>query len=245
MDSSLKGMIFFFRRSLALNLGAELAVEVHNHVLPAVDDGARTVEEAMQMLLFWAEMGYQKVIATPHQNTCMQVPAEAIEAAAQRLHAQLLEQEIPLHLTVAAEYLLEPELQAQLSALRTFGPRRYVLIELGWWAAPMGWDNFFFTLHVAGYTPVLAHPERYEYAHEKNLKEWYEKGVLMQINLLSLAGKYGRKAQHRAEYLLEKDWVAFAGSDLHHATDIPALREALQHKLLRKRLESLLNPTLL
>ncbi len=245
MDSRLKRMVFFSRRPLPINLGAELVVEVHNHVLPAVDDGARTVEEAMQMLLFWAEMGYQKVIATPHQNTYMQVSPEAIEAAAQRLHAQLLEQEIPLHLTVAAEYLLEPELQTQLSSLRTFGPKRYVLIELGWWAAPLGWEGFFFTLHAAGYTPVLAHPERYEYADEKNLKEWYEKGVLMQINLLSLANKYGRKAQHKAEYLLEKNWVAFAGSDLHHATDIAALREALQHKLLRKRLDRLLNPTLL
>jgi len=245
LASRLKRMGWFFRKVVPINLGAELVVEVHNHVLPGVDDGARTVEEAMQMLVFWAEMGYQKVIATPHQNTSMWAPAQVIENAAQRLQAQLLEQEIPLHLTVAAEYLLEPELQRHLAALRTFGPKRYVLIELGWWAPPLGWERFFFTLHAAGYTPVLAHPERYEYANEKSLKEWHEKGVLMQINLLSLANQYGRKVQHKAEYLLEKGWVAFVGSDLHHATDTVALRQALQHKLLRKRIGQLLNPTLL
>lgn len=236
---------FFSQRKPAINLGVELGVEMHNHVLPGVDDGARTMQEALQMLLFWAEMGYQKVIATPHQNTALGAPPEVIEAAYQKLQHQMQEQELPLFLTVAAEYLLEPELRDRISTLRTFGPKRYVLLELGFWGLPVGWERFVFELQAAGYTVVLAHPERYEYADLARLKSWYEQGLLLQINLLSLAKAYGSKACQRAEYLLEKGWVHFVGSDLHSPSQIEALRRGLQHKLLRKRLSTFLNPTLL
>ncbi|MCS7189574.1 MAG: CpsB/CapC family capsule biosynthesis tyrosine phosphatase [Bacteroidia bacterium] len=236
---------FFSRQRLEINLGIELAVELHNHVLPGVDDGARSMQEALQMMLFWAEMGYQKVIATPHQNTLMNPSVQEIDSAYSRLQYQLQEQEIPLYLTVAGEYLLEPELRERIGALRTFGPKNYLLVELGFWILPIGWQHFFFELQCAGYTLVLAHPERYEYANESQLKTWYEQGLFLQINLLSLAKAYGKKAQQKAEYLLEKGWVHFIGSDMHRADQIEAVRYALKHKLIRKRMERFLNPTLL
>ncbi len=236
---------FFTRREPAINLGIELAVEVHNHVLPGIDDGARTMQEALQMLLFWAEMGYQKVIATPHQSTYFRATPEEIDLAYQKLRHQMQEQELPLFLTVAAEYLLEPELRERISTLRAFGPKRYVLLELGFWALPMGWERFVFELQAAGYTVVLAHPERYDYADTARLKSWYEQGLLFQINLLSLSKAYGSKPYQRGEYLLEKGWVHFVGSDLHAPSQIEALRRGLQHKLVRKRLSTFLNPTLL
>lgn len=238
-------MLSFFQKKPEINLAVDLAVEVHNHVLPGVDDGARTMQEALQMLLFWAEMGYQKVIATPHQNTSMNPSRETIEETAQKLQKQMREQELPLQLGVAAEYLLEPELRQRKASLLTFGPKRYVLIEMGFWVAPLGWEAFFFELRAAGYTPVIAHPERYEYADSSLLKKWYERGILLQLNLLSLSKAYGKTAYQKAEYLLEKNWIHFVGSDMHRVEQISAVRSALSHKLLRKRLEKFLNPSLL
>ncbi|MCS7296716.1 MAG: CpsB/CapC family capsule biosynthesis tyrosine phosphatase [Bacteroidia bacterium] len=223
----------------------ELVVELHNHVLPHLDDGAQTMQESLQMMLFWAEMGYQKVIATPHQNTLMNPSQEEIEMMEARLRQHLQEQELPIFLTTAAEYLLEPELRTRLSALRTFGPKRYVLIEMDFWLPMVGVDQILFELYQCGYTPVLAHPERYTYADRTMLKSWYERGLFLQVNLLSLVQAYGRLAQEKAEYLLEKGWVHFLGSDMHHSTQILAVRRALAHKLVRKRLSTLLNPTLL
>lgn len=236
---------FFSKPQTPINLGVELVVELHNHVLPGVDDGARTMQEALQMLFFWAEMGYQKVIATPHQNSLLGAPSEIIESAYERLRQQMQEQELPLFLTVAAEYLLEPELREKLPHLRAFGPKRYLLLELGFWGLPLGWERFVFELQASGYTVVIAHPERYEYADPHELQRWYERGLLLQINLLSLAKVYGTKPYQRAEYLLEKNWAHFVGSDMHSPGQIEAVRRALQHKLVRKRLSSFLNSTLL
>ncbi|MCS6789903.1 MAG: hypothetical protein NZ580_02830 [Bacteroidia bacterium] len=238
-------MWFFSKKTIPIPLAVEIVVEVHNHVLPGVDDGAATMQEALQMMFFWAEMGYQKVVATPHQNTYMNPTTEQIETSYQKLTSQIQEQEIPIFLTTAAEYLIEPELKDRIPHLRTFGPKRYVLVELDFWHLPVWWERILFDLQAAEYTPVLAHPERYEYADRELLRKWYERGLPLQINLLSLANAYGKKAVHAAEYLLEKGWVSFVGSDMHRPAQIPAVREALQHKLLRKRLSSFLNPTLL
>ncbi|MCS6896139.1 MAG: histidinol-phosphatase [Bacteroidia bacterium] len=238
-------MWFFSKKTAPINLGAELLVELHNHVLPGVDDGAHTMQEALQMMFFWAEMGYQKVIATPHQNTSMNPTADQIDNAESRLRAQLQEQELPIFLTTAAEYLVEPEFRERIPYLRTFGPKRYVLVELGFWLPPLGWESVIFELYQQGYTPVIAHPERYEFADRQVLKAWYEKGYLMQVNLLSISRAYGRLAQEKATYLLEKGWVHFLGSDMHSPKQIGAVREALSEKLVRRRFTDLLNPTLL
>lgn len=228
-----------------INLGAELVVEVHNHVLPQLDDGARTMAEAIQMLLFWAEMGYQKVIATPHHSSYFPTTEEAIEARLAQLRYQAQEQEIPILLTAAAEYLLEEELMQDGLRLRSFGYRRYVLIELGFVALPLGWERVFFHLQQQGYFIVLAHPERYPYASRSLLRRWYEQGLFLQINLLSLAGYYGPAERERAEYLLEKGWVQLVGSDAHRPEHLPYVREALTRAVLRKRLSTFRNPELL
>lgn len=238
-------MWLFSKKSAPINLGVELVVEVHNHVLPGVDDGARTMQDALQMMFFWAEMGYQKVIATPHQNTSMNAPEHRLQEAEAKLQAQIQEQELPIFLTSAAEYLIEPELLKQLDSLRTFGPKRYVLIELGFWMPPIGWEQVVFELQQRDYTPVLAHPERYSFADKQTMKKWFEQGYLLQVNLLSLGGAYGREAQAKAEYLLEKGWVHFLGSDMHHPSQIPLVVQALSHKTVRRHIPKLLNPTLL
>jgi len=238
-------MWFFSPKKMSVNLGTELLVEVHNHVLPGLDDGARTMQEALQMLFFWVEMGYQKVIATPHHNSYYPTQDEEIEERLSQLQYQAQEQEMPIQITAASEYLLENTLLESSKKIMYFGPKRYILIEFGFSFLPIGWETALYTLQQRGYTIVIAHPERYPYVTREMLQGWYERGLLLQINLLSLAGYYGKAEMQRAEYLLEKGWVHFVGSDMHSPQQIGPVREALQKKLLRKRLGSLLNPTLL
>jgi len=238
-------MWWFGAKKVPVNLGLELVVEVHNHVLPGLDDGAGNMQDAMQMIFFWVEMGYQKVIATPHYNAYFRTKDADIEEKLLQLRQHIQEQEMPIHLTAAAEYLLERELLEKATQLRFFGPKRYLLVEMDFSVLPIGWEEAFFTLQQQGYTIVIAHPERYAYATRDRLKNWYERGYFLQVNLLSLAGYYGKTEMERAEYLLEKGWVHFVGSDMHHPGQIESLRKALQKKVLRRRLDKFLNPTLL
>jgi len=238
-------MGFFGSKKLPVNLGAELLVEIHNHVLPGLDDGARNMQEALQMLFFWVEMGYQKVIATPHHSSYYPTRDEEIEDRLAQLRYQAQEQEMPVQVTAAAEYLLERDLLGKEKKFRYFGPKRYLLIEFGFSFLPVGWETALYELQRQGYTIIIAHPERYPYATKETLRGWYERGLFLQINLLSLSGYYGRMEMQKAEYLLEKGWVHFVGSDMHGPQQIELVREALQKKLLRKRLGNLLNPTLL
>jgi tyrosine-protein phosphatase YwqE len=237
-------MGLFGSKRAPVNLGIELRVELHNHVLPGLDDGAKSMEEAIQMLFFWVEMGYQKVIATPHHSSYFPTQDAEIEDKLLRLRYQSQEQELPIQITAAAEYLLEEPLISQERPLRFFGSQRYLLIEFGFGFLPIGWDQACFTLQQRGYMIVIAHPERYAYANREVLRRWYETGFFLQVNLLSLSGYYGRIEKEKAEYLLEKGWVHFLGSDLHKPHQIPYLREALKSTLLRKRMDKLLNPTL-
>jgi len=238
-------MWFFSSKKLPVNLGVELVVEVHNHVLPGLDDGARNMQEALQMLFFWVEMGYQKVIATPHHSSYFPTSDEEIEDKLSQLRYQAQEQEMPVQITAAAEYLLESDLLDKSKKIRFFGPKRYILIEFGFSFLPIGWEAALYELQREGYTIVIAHPERYPYATQDVLRGWYERGLLMQVNLLSLSGYYGKAEMQKAEYLLEKGWVHFVGSDMHGPQQIELVREALQKRLVRKRLGNLLNPTLL
>jgi protein-tyrosine phosphatase len=238
-------MGWFRSKKMPVNLGAELMVELHNHVLPGLDDGARHMQDALQMVFFWVEMGYQKVIATPHHSSYFPTTDDAIDEKLSQLRQQVQEQEMPIHITAAAEYLLEQELLGKAAKLRFFGPKRYLLIELGFSFLPIGWEAALFELQQHGYTIVIAHPERYPYATPDKLRSWYERGYFLQVNLLSLAGYYGKVEMERAEYLLEKGWAHFIGSDMHSPHQIGAVREALQKKLLRRRLDRFLNPSLL
>jgi tyrosine-protein phosphatase YwqE len=181
-------------KKVPINLGLELSVEVHNHVLPGLDDGARSMQDALQMIFFWVEMGYQKVITTPHHSTYFPTQSVDIEEKLLQLRHQMQEQEMPIQLTAAAEYLLERELLEKASQLRFFGPKRYLLVELGFDVLPIGWEEAFFALQQQGYTIMIAHPERYAYATPDRLKSWYVNAGAPALCTFSDSSKEGRGA---------------------------------------------------
>lgn len=218
-----------------------LEVDFHNHLIPGVDDGVQTVGEATEMLRRFSAMGYRKVITTPHINSDMFDNDEAQTRQGLAIVQQALKDEgIAIELEAAAEYYINMDFleKAREKPLLTFG-QGYILIETSFHTPPTALETIVFELQSLNYELILAHPERYPYWYKQ--LEQYEtlinRNVHLQINLPSLAGFYGKKAQRVAETLLKNDWVDFVGTDAHTLMHLNAAEKALKNKHLQHALE--------
>lgn len=224
-------MLKFFQKDVI-----DLKVDIHSHLLPGLDDGVRSQEEALTILKFFESRGYEKVITTPHINPeLFSNSEENILRTLQVMQEKISEKGMQIKLEAAAEYFIGKEfLQAleQQKEILTFGDR-YVLIETSFFSKPIIFDEVIFKLKSADYIPVLAHPERYQYlANDITwLREIREKGVKLQLTLSSLVGMYGKEPKQLAERLLKYKMVDFLGSDIHRENQIELLTRALRKKV--------------
>lgn len=225
---------------------ASLAVDMHSHLLPGLDDGAETLAHSLDLLRELRSLGFGKLIMTPHvMGDFYKNTPEGIRAALAMLRIAAAEAGLSdVILECAAEYYLDEWLGRKLAdgtELLTFGgERRYLLIETSYLNEPLNLTGTIFDLKAAGYRPVLAHPERYVYfygrfAEIEKLRQ--EQGVLLQLNLNSLAGYYSPAARHVAEKLIDARLVDFVGTDTHHLRHTAALanktlKSAYFHKLM-------------
>ncbi|MCU0421082.1 MAG: capsular biosynthesis protein [Cyclobacteriaceae bacterium] len=222
---------------------------MHAHLLPMLDDGARSWEESLQLANAFHAWGYEKLIVTPHihpdfyPNTPVDIHTRLAEWA-QLLH----DHAIPLRVEAAAEYFLNEQISESLEQnvpLLTFG-KRYLLFEISHLQEPLSLKDFIFKASTLGYQLVLAHPERYEFLSAEKLDDLRHRGVLLQVNTMSLAGYYGKFAQKRAEYLIDRGYVSWLGTDCHHVEHLPVIQKARASKHYRKALSlPLLNHSLL
>lgn len=204
-------------------------VDMHNHLLPNVDDGIRTLDETIHCLRQYAEWGVRRVISTPHiSQDYYPNTADKLLQLVPQVQQAIAEANLPIDFTVAAEYLLDEQFDHLLRTdqLLSFGKSQYVLIETGWAAPPRQLSDWLFALQVKGYTPVLAHPERYRYYQTEPhlLKNIRAQGCLLQLNLMSLTGRYGSKTKQFAQALLQENCISLVGSDLHRETDLDVLQ---------------------
>jgi len=211
---------------------AALQVDMHSHLLPGLDDGAETVAHSLDLLRELQALGFTKLVMTPHiMGDFYKNTPEGIRAALATLRAAAAEAGLgSVALECAAEYYLDEWLGRKLAdgtELLTFGgERRYLLLETSYLNEPLNLNGTIFDLQAAGYQPVLAHPERYVYLYNRfseieRLRK--EHGVLMQLNLNSLAGYYSPAARHAAEKLIDAKLVDFVGTDTHHLRHTAAL----------------------
>lgn len=196
-------------------------IDLHCHLLPGVDDGAKTMEEARRIAAQLYEAGFKTVIATPHvlEEKDYLNPEKILEATDQ-LNESLRLHDLPLGVLPGAENYIFPDMARWLTKgkLLTLGGKgRHLLVELPMLDIPHYTDQVFFDLQVAGITPVLAHPERNKRLVEEpeRLISWAKQGVLFQVDLRSLNGRYGPETERFGLALVEGRLVHFVGSDAH------------------------------
>jgi len=235
-------------------LGA-LGVDMHSHLLPGLDDGAETLAHSLDLLRELRSMGFRKLVMTPHiMGDFYKNTPEGIRAVLATLQAAAAEAGLAdVVLECAAEYYLDEWLGHKLASgteLLSFGgDKRYLLIETSYLNEPFNLQTTIFELQAAGYRPVLAHPERYVYlygrfAELEKLRQEY--GVLLQLNLNSLAGYYSPAARKVAEKMVDGGLVDFVGTDTHHLRHTAMLAKKTQHLPYFRKLLALplLNTTL-
>jgi protein-tyrosine phosphatase len=232
-------MFFFKKQPQSVNFSF-LGTDVHNHILPGLDDGAPNIQTSLHLLESLHELGFKKVIPTPHTYTSLYPNTkESIQAAYEVLQSHLTH-ELP-GLPMVNEYASEYMVDYYFSTIRTaqppltFGKNR-VLIEMSFAdIAPMLMDEIF-QLQLQGYIPVLAHPERYPYLVGRldYFSHLVAIGCELQLNLLSLSDHYGKGPQKMALQLLEKKMYTWAGTDTHHVGHIEMLQRLLHHKIIGK-----------
>ena len=250
-------MSFFsslFGKSTKTGTPADLSVlkcDVHSHFIPGIDDGAQTMEDSVALIRDFYNMGYKKVITTPHilADGYPNTPA-IILGGLEKVRVALKNENVPMQIEAAAEYYIDFDFERKLEQekLLTFG-KSYLLFEISYVNPPDNLSAVIFNLQMKGYKPVLAHPERYPFWTNNFAKyeELKEKGVLLQLNINSLTGYYSRETQKIAELLIEKNMVDLLGSDCHHSGHSNLIKTgAVYQKSLHKLIESgrLLNSTL-
>ncbi|MSQ80070.1 MAG: capsular biosynthesis protein [Flavobacteriaceae bacterium] len=216
-----------------------IKVDLHSHYLPGIDDGCKEIGESIAILKKLQELGYRKAITTPHvMGDFYKNSPEIINAKLAEVHAAMKEEGLTIVLEAAAEYYVDEWMAEKIKnrELLTFGDS-YLLIETGFIDPPGNLLQTIFDLKMAGYKPVLAHPERYQYfiPGKDIYTQLKDSGVLFQMNLLSIIGYYSKPVQKIAEHLIEHRMVNFIGGDTHNLKHLFHVQEeACRHPLYAK-----------
>ena len=208
-------------------------VDLHCHWIAAIDDGARTHEEGLEMLRRLHEVGFDTVVATPHMRPGMFDNDKAgLERAFQSMQQTLLAASANLPaVDLASEHFFDDIVFGRLmrgEALPYPGGKS-VLVEFGPGSFPLRAQHRMFDLRRAGLVPVLAHPERYEpvWRDDGCLEPLLDAGAMLLLDVCALVGKYGRAPQRAAEKLLQEDAYDAACSDAHRPHDVEDVERAI------------------
>jgi protein-tyrosine phosphatase len=228
-----------------------LKADMHSHLLPGIDDGSPDMETSLRLIRGMTELGFTKLITTPHIMWDMYKNTRAVILdKLEQLQAAVKAEGLTVEINAAAEYFLDDYVSGLLKKneplLTVSG--KMVLVEFSLAQPSMSLKDILFEMQMQGYIPIIAHPERYIYLEHN--KDFYEElkniGCLFQLNLLSLCNHYGKSVHEIAQYLVKKEYYDLVGTDLHHYRHIEALSNPALAQGLQKLLESgkILNPEL-
>ena len=223
-------MLDWFQKKTFLADYLEGFVDIHNHILPGIDDGAQNLEESLTLISEFANLGVQRFIATPHIFPALYPNTpDTIDAAHQQLMDGLMDRGLTrVSVDAAAEHMIDASFEDLLSTGDYMPIKgRYLLVEMSFLQPSLNFDEAIIEIANRGLIPILAHPERYMYLHHNTGKyrEFKNKGILFQVNLLSLGEYYGKDVHRMARKLLEQDMVDFVATDAHGLKHLKALRE--------------------
>lgn len=223
-------MIHFFKQKPFLrDLIPDNHVDIHSHLLPGIDDGASTIEDTKNLIKGLEEIGIKKFITTPHvmgevwQNTSIEIK--------KKLSTTLPELKIPdidSRFRVAAEYMIDEEFRKLFKKEKLLTLKEnFVLVEMSYISPSIQLYDILFELQSAGYQPLLAHPERYNFYHHSiaEYKKLKSIGCFFQLNMLSATGYYGEHVSKISNSLLKEGLIDFIGSDVHHLRHLEGLNK--------------------
>ena len=202
-----------------------LGLDMHAHLLPGIDDGAADIEQSVAFVRELGQLGFSKLICTPHIFTELYPnTSETIGTALRQVKTALNNEQVNVTVEAAAEYMVDDTFQVCKGLLCM--PGRHVLIEMSYISETPNIEQVVFELQLIGFKVILAHPERYLFYHKNadRYRRLKDMGLLFQVNLLSLGGYYGREVKQAAEHLMNKKSYDFAGTDLHHGRHMAALK---------------------
>lgn len=228
-------MFFNFKKKIKLiDSIPQGYTDIHCHVIPGIDDGAKNFDDSANLLTEMRNMGFSTIIGTPHtlpgvwNNT-----TKSITTAHQALENEHKALCNSVSLRVASEYLLDSSYFDTVPADSLLTLKgQYLLIEMSYLNPPLSLQDLLFAIQMKGFVPILAHPERYLYYHQdkKQYQMLKDSGCYFQLNLLSTVGYYGKSVANAAEYLLKQGMIDYTGSDIHHMRHVKAFHSHLQIK---------------
>lgn len=232
-------MLWFNKKKSLLESGIfDGFIDWHSHILPGVDDGIKTMDDALEVLKEYERLGFKKVWLTPH---IMEDYPNETEDLKQRFEELKSNWDGKVELALASENMLDNLFEDRLNK-DNFLPigegKDHLLVETSYYTPPYAMDEMMEGARKKGFNLILAHPERYRYMEEKDYRKLKEQGVLFQMNILSLTGAYGDTAKKKAEWLLNQDYIDFLGTDIHR---LPSTLEYFNANVIKKDLTDKVN----
>ncbi len=233
-----------------LELGEKLRTDIHSHLIPGIDDGAKTLDESVKILEEFVKLGYERVITTPHMmqdrydNTHKKILDGLFD-----VRRELEKKSIPIKLEAAAEYYIDDQFEKLLynRDILTFSDD-YILFEMSCVNKPLNLFDMILEMQIAGYKPILAHPERYVFMNNNRdlYHELKDSGVLFQVDMLSLTNYPSFETQRYALWLCNNGMIDFLGSDVHKISHLSMIEKLKHTRILKSVYEKnkLLNDTL-
>ncbi len=214
---------------------ASIGTDIHSHLIPGIDDGVQNLEESISMIRQLRELGFKKLVTTPHiMSDYFRNTPETILGGLETVRSAIVQEGIDLSIDAAAEYYLDEVFVQRIEGnepLMKFAGN-YILFEVSYVNPPDNLHRIAFELKIRGYSPILAHPERYPYWYNRltEFEKLKEAGLLFQLNANSLAGYYGPGAKRIGEWMIDQNMIDFIGTDLHGERHLEALRRVVRER---------------
>ncbi|WGH76967.1 histidinol phosphatase [Tenacibaculum tangerinum] len=238
-------MLFFKKKEIPLNeFFPEGFVDIHSHLLPGIDDGAKNIEDSVSLISKMYSYGIKNFVTTPHVlGDVYPNSSETIKSKLSEVRKALDNKGFAdISIRAAAEYMMDERFVERLEADDILVLKdKYILVEMSYFNAPYNLYDILFEIQLKGYKPVLAHPERYNFYHHdfQNFYKLKKAGCLFQLNFLSLTEQYGKGVQKVSKKLLSEGMYDFVGTDAHHHNHLKLLQKLGDVKI-KKQLEKLL-----
>ncbi|WP_300027430.1 CpsB/CapC family capsule biosynthesis tyrosine phosphatase [uncultured Maribacter sp.] len=223
-------MFSFFSKKHFLIDHLEGFIDIHNHILPGIDDGAKTVENSIELIKGFNDFGVTDFICTPHimENYHPNNPNTINSSLSLLKNALKMNNLEHVQIEAAAEHMIDSGFEKILEEKNIMPlAKNYLLVEMSYLQASINFDEAVKKIKSSNYSTILAHPERYVYFHSKlkKLNRIKENGVFFQLNMLSLSNYYGKDVNKVAIHLIKENLIDFIASDTHSINHINQLKK--------------------